>query len=138
MTRSIDIVLPWPPSVNHYWLILRKGKLAGQPIISDEGKAYRKAVERYVMLHCVPRLTGKLRMHMLACPPNRIRRDLDNLPKAVLDSLTKAEVYEDDSNIDDLHIVRGPLVKNGELRITITEIAGEATASGELFAGEAA
>lgn len=138
MTRKIEFVLPWPPSVNHYWFVLRKGKMAGQPIIGDEGKAYRKAVAECVREQRIPRLTGKLAVTMVANEPNRIRRDIDNLPKAVLDSLKKAGVYEDDFDIDDLHITRGRIVPKGELRITITEIPGAATSSGDLFSNGAA
>jgi crossover junction endodeoxyribonuclease RusA len=37
---------------------------------------------------------------MDAFPPDRRRRDLDNLLKALLDSIEHAGVYEDDSQID--------------------------------------
>lgn len=38
--------------------------------------------------------------------PDRRRRDLDNMPKALFDGLTHAGVWTDDSQIDDLRIVR--------------------------------
>ena len=27
MSRALTLKLPWPPSVNHYWLILRRRRL---------------------------------------------------------------------------------------------------------------
>lgn len=44
-----------------------------------------------------------------ACPPDRRQRDLDNLHKGVLDALAFACVFDDDSQVDDLRIVRGEL-----------------------------
>lgn len=138
MPRSIVLSLPWPPSVNHYWLVLRKGEMAGRVIISTEGQQYRKRVADIVVQQRVPieQLTGKIAVWIHALPPNRIRRDLDNLPKAVLDSLHHAGVIRDDSDIDDLRITRFGLRPPGELQIRITEIPGAATQSGELFREE--
>lgn len=136
MSRSIALSLPWPPSNNHYWLSLRKGRMAGRVIISTEGKQYRKAVADAILEQRVPVniLTGKLALWIHVLPPNNMRRDLDNLPKAVLDSLAHAGVFRDDSDIDDLRITRYAVRPGGELQIRITEIAGEATESGSLFA----
>ena len=138
MSQSIAFALPWPPSNNHYWLVLRKGKLAGQVIISTEGKQYRKAVADLVLEGRIPaqRLTGKLAVWIHVLPPNNLRRDLDNLPKAVLDSLSKAGVIRDDCDIDDLRITRFGNRTGGELQIRISEIPGKATVSGELFPKE--
>lgn len=135
MPRQVVLSLPWPPSVNHYWLSLRNGAMAGRVIISTEGKNYRKAVAAAVLEQRVPvrMLTGKLRLWIHVLPPNNIRRDLDNLPKAVLDSLRHAEVFQDDSDIDDLRITRYAVRKPGELQIRIEEIPGAATESGSLF-----
>jgi crossover junction endodeoxyribonuclease RusA len=127
--------LPWPPSMNHYWLSLRRGPMAGRVVISGDGKAYRKAVGQIVIAERVPRnrLTGKLAVYVVAFPPDRRARDLDNLWKAMLDSIRHAAVIVDDSEIDDLHVVRGPVRKDGEIVIEIREIQGGATVSGELF-----
>lgn len=138
MPREIALKLPWPPSVNHYWLVLRKGKMAGRVIISTEGQQYRRQVGYSVLEQRVPvrQLTGKLRVWIHARPPDNLRRDLDNLPKAVLDSLKHAGVFHDDFDIDDLRITRFAPRRPGVLEIRIAEIPGAATESGELFADE--
>ncbi len=53
---------------------------------------------------------------ILVYPPDRRARDLDNLGKALLDALTKAGVYGDDSQIDHLTFARR---KNGTQIIQI-------------------
>lgn len=65
------------------------------------------------------RLADRLALHIVAFPPDRRKRDLDNLPKGVLDTLTKAETWIDDSQIDDLRITRGHVVKGGMLHLYI-------------------
>ena len=53
-----------------------------------------------------PPAGGRIALCMDAFPPDRRRRDLDNLPKAVQDSLAHAGVYEDDSHYAELRIMR--------------------------------
>jgi crossover junction endodeoxyribonuclease RusA len=43
------------------------------------------------------RFDGPVRMYMLLSPPDRRRRDGDNLEKAIMDALVKAGVIRDDS-----------------------------------------
>jgi len=55
-------------------------------------------------------------------PPDRRKRDVDNILKALLDALTHAGVYEDDSFIDDLRVVRGAVIKGGYCRVVLSQI----------------
>ncbi|SFY16614.1 RusA family crossover junction endodeoxyribonuclease, partial [Azotobacter vinelandii] len=43
--------------------------------------------------------------------------------KCLCDSLTHAGLWGDDSQIDDLRIVRGPVVKGGKITVKVGEIA---------------
>jgi len=54
--------------------------------------------------------------------PDKRRRDLDNLPKALLDGLTHSGIWDDDSQIDDLRIMRGEIVKGGSVTVVIDEV----------------
>ena len=68
-------------------------------------------------------------MKILVNPPDRRRRDIDNLTKVPLDALTHAAVWEDDSQIDELYIRRDEIKKGGFITIQITELqAGERNA----------
>lgn len=120
---ALVLVLPWPPSVNHYWRHVVRGKFA-QVYISAEGKAYRSAVAVCVRAAGIAGpLAGKLSVELLATMPDMRTRDLDNLPKALLDALTHAGVYGDDSQIDRLVVARAGVASPGsvEVRIAILE-----------------
>ena len=58
---------------------------------------------------------------MDAFPPDRRRRDLDNLQKPLLDALQHAGVYEDDSQIDLLVSRRRELATPSRVQVEITE-----------------
>lgn len=111
------IELPWPPSVNHYWR--RQGN---RYFVSQEGKNYRDEV-LYLCHKLRGQFNAKDRLYMTieAYPPDKRRRDLDNILKSLLDSLQYAGVYEDDSQIDKLAITRQKeLIK--KVVVTITEL----------------
>jgi len=92
--------------------------------ISEKGRAYAKAVADQVMVQRIKRgMTCKLNVHIVAFPPDKRKRDLDNLFKAVLDSLTKAGVWIDDSQIDYLSIRRDATI-GGYLKVTIDDFHG--------------
>lgn len=98
----ISISLPWPPTANTYWR--RNG---GRYFISKRGQDYRnlvaKACYEFVGIFDA---TDRLRLKIKAYPPDRRKRDLDNLFKSVLDSIQAAGIYIDDYQIDKLSIER--------------------------------
>ena len=117
----IRLILPWPPSVNHYWR-----RWNGRTIISREGRAYREQVARAIRtLGADRRLAGRLAVEMLLFPPDRRRRDIDNLSKALLDSLQAGGVYRDDNQIFDLRIKRLDIIKGGLVEVAINDIEEE-------------
>jgi crossover junction endodeoxyribonuclease RusA len=112
--------LPYAPTLNTYW---RRGKFS--TYLSQVGRDYKKAVAEYVIENKVPKL-GDARMCMTLVIRPRSKRifDIDNLAKSVLDSLCDAGVYDDDSQVDELHILRGEPIKNGRIVVTIEVIDG--------------
>ena len=99
-TLTGDLVLPWPPSVNTYWRTFR-----GRMILSKFGRLYQTAVAEQVVTQSCPKFGDKnIKVTIAAYRPDKRRRDLDNLPKAVLDGMCSAGVYDDDSQIVDLRI----------------------------------
>ena len=112
----MEIVLPWPPSVNAYWRTFR-----GRMIISVAGREYRTAVAEQILLQrAAKHFTAPLKVTIEAWRPDRRKRDLDNLLKAALDSLAHAGVFEDDSQIVDLRIFWAAEI-GGMLKVTIEE-----------------
>jgi crossover junction endodeoxyribonuclease RusA len=114
----VNLTLPWPPSANTYWRHPTRGPLAGRHLISEKGRAYREAVAIQVraQLGAFKPHTGLVLVTVEAFVPDRRRRDLGNLDKALMDSLTHAGVWDDDSQIDDQRIYRAR-DKNGDLII---------------------
>ena len=100
--------IPFPPSVNTYWRHPNKGKLAGRHLISEKGRTYRKDVWHLITSLKLKKWVGPVCVQIYAYMPDKRRRDLDNILKACLDSLTYAGVWEDDYQIDELFIKRMP------------------------------
>lgn len=120
----IVLELPYPPTVNHYWRhTVEKGR--AKVYISAEGRAYRNAVWAAVLQSALSQRKapeGRLEVAISAYVPDRRPRDLDNINKALLDSLVHAKVFKDDSLIDKLTVERGPVVKGGKVRVFISKV----------------
>lgn len=115
----ISLSIPYPPSVNHYFIQRGKGK---GWCIGSKGIAYRNDVYHAVRTKRPPEpLTCRLHLKITAIMPDRRRRDLDNLMKAVQDSLQNAGIYQDDSQVDWLEVIRGPIHSPGRLQVEIRE-----------------
>ena len=117
MIEPLKLKMPWPPSVNHYWRYV-----GGRPMISREGRLFRTRVEMEMRLLRMTKLTGRLAVKLEFHPPDKRRRDIDNLTKGLLDALQHAGVYEDDSQIDRLELIRCAVRKGGETLISIVEM----------------
>jgi len=67
-------------------------------------------------------LEGPLKVYIKAFPPDKRRRDIDNICKQLIDSLEVAKVFVNDNQICDLHVVRCAVEKPGRVEVTIEEI----------------
>jgi len=119
--EMLEIVLPWPPSINHYF-----GYGENRVYLKAKGKEYRKAVLNQInaQLDSMETITKPVKVRVEAWMPDKRKRDLDNLCKALLDAITHAGVWEDDSQIDDLRIYRardeaGNLLIGGMVKVRI-------------------
>jgi crossover junction endodeoxyribonuclease RusA len=120
----IRLSLPWPPSANRIWRTPNKGPLAGRTMLSADGRQYRQAVQNTVInqLGTLPQIGARLKVSLVLNPPDRRKRDIDNSAKACLDAMMHAGVYRDDSQIDDLHIIRDEIISPGRVFATIEEL----------------
>lgn len=92
----LQLVLPWPPSVNGYWRTFR-----GRQIISKRGREYRERVREIVASQLPNWQAIDYRTQVLIdlFPPTLREYDVDNFRKAMYDALTHAGVLSDDSLI---------------------------------------
>lgn len=105
-------VLPWTPSMNHYW---RHNN--GCHHISKAGLDYRSEVVRIIQ-GATP-IKGRAALLVFAFPPDNRRRDLDNLLKGLQDALVHGGLLADDSDIDMLGVYRGAIHKPGGMVIAV-------------------
>lgn len=119
--QAVTIDLPWPPTANRYWR-----NVNGRMVLSREGRRYREAVDGLVWRLCregggVGFGESDLEVTIEAYPPDRRRRDLDNLLKPILDALQYAGMFDDDSQIVSLHIRKCSMASDGFVRIYISD-----------------
>ena len=111
------LYLPWPPTVNSYYSS-GHGKVK---YVSAKGRVFRDQVAQAINEQ-MPGLTyaEQLYVEIILHPPDRRTRDLDNYMKALLDALTLAGLWRDDSQIDQLSILRGEIApREGLTRLEI-------------------
>jgi crossover junction endodeoxyribonuclease RusA len=135
---SLAFSMPWPPTVNTYWRhTVRGGKKPkdGAPLkksfakvyLSKQGLRYQSDALGMLRAQKVPRgaLRGRLAVHVTAYPPDHRVRDLDNLCKGLFDALKHGGIIVDDGDIDDMHVVRGPVRSGGVLLLKLSELGTE-------------
>ena len=128
---KLTIFLPFPPTVNSYYVKTRNGVF-----ISQKGKGYTKAVSSILREQLPPEFTtldSSIRLTVVLNPPDKRVRDLDNYMKALLDSLKKAELWVDDSLIDQLFIYRGEVLAKDGRCVLIVDDEASPTISGRLL-----
>jgi crossover junction endodeoxyribonuclease RusA len=135
--KDIELVLPYPPSVNHYWghkAIRSKHTRRWQVVkyLSTRAKAFRVEVQARVFEQCgiPPKLRGRLAVIVNqhygprdeAHEHDGPRQDIDNCLKSLFDALEHASVYNNDSQIDELLVVRKRRAAIGRVEVIIKTI----------------
>lgn len=116
--NEYHLKLPWPPTNNTLFSVVN-----GRKIKSKKGRSFTEAViNQITKANQQFNLSGKLKIKIVANPPDLRKRDLDNLLKAPLDALTQSGVIADDSMFRSMSIDFGEKVQGGSLDITIWEI----------------
>ena len=116
---SVDVILdlPYPPTVNHYYR-----HVGNRVLISREGREYRRTIYSILFRAGTTVHLGDLKIHIDVHPPDRRRRDLDNILKALLDALESGNLYRNDSQISELSLKRFDRVENGKIIVYLWNI----------------
>ena len=112
--------LPLPPSINHYYRSIFKGKFP-QQIISKQGRAFRKRCMELLEGE-EPLGEGRYAVEMRLHAPDRRKRDLDNRVKPTLDALVHAGIIPDDERFDRVTIERGEVHRPGMILVHIARL----------------
>jgi len=117
----MKLTLPFPISVNSYYRHTRKGV-----VLSGRGRTFKIDVMACVLeqIGLKKSLEGRIIMTTVLYPPTKIARDIDNYLKSLCDSLEKAGVFLNDSQIDVHHVYRGHVVPKGRTEVEIKEVDG--------------
>lgn len=116
--------LPYPPSVNHYWVAgrkkLRNGKTIPCRYKSEKANAFIREV-KMIVGKCTP--SGqRLGIEVQVYPPDKRCRDIDNILKGVLDSLVSCGLMIDDEQIDDIRVIRCDKIQGGKINVRLFEL----------------
>lgn len=108
------LTLPFPPSTNTYYR-----NLEGRTVISKKGRQYRADVYAVPDVHRARLGAARLSVVVDLYPPDKRRRDVDNYNKGLLDALTAAGVWDDDSQVRRLTVEMHDAVKGGRCVVRI-------------------
>jgi len=115
----IELNLPFPISVNHYW-----GQRGNHRFVGKAGLAFRQEVKIRCLKRTQSLYNARLSVKVYLYPPDNRKRDLDNFAgKSLFDALEHAGVYENDSQIDELYIKRCEIVKGGACKVILKAIS---------------
>lgn len=121
--KEIRLELPFPPSLNTYWR-----KVGRRTLLSAKARAFRLAAVSIVVAGRAQGhvqkgpLEGNVMAELVLHPPDRRIRDIDNYAKGVLDALTHAGLWRDDSQVKTLHLSWGEILRGGKAVIRLMRI----------------
>jgi crossover junction endodeoxyribonuclease RusA len=108
--------LPYPPSVNSYW-----GFSGSRRYLTKKAVEFKKIVYTTVSTG-KPYGKARLSIHIKLSPPDKRVRDIDNCLKSLLDALCQAGMFDDDSQIDRIYLVRDQVIKFGKCVVILKRI----------------
>lgn len=115
----LELTLPLAPSMNRYWRAY-----AGRVILSKDGRRYRDdaVADVWQAIGKPKTMRGRIELHIVVHPRDRRSIDIDNRIKPTMDMLAHAGVYENDSQVDKLTVVRGAIIKGGLMQVWVSEL----------------
>ena len=119
----IELLLPYPPSANRNWRSAR-----GRQVLSPESKAFKATVmyiSKIERVKCTLKpVCVEIELHPKTKKNGGASKtvlDLDNCMKATLDAL-QGVAYENDRQIQEIHLKYGEPIAMGGVSIKIKEI----------------
>lgn len=118
--QDFCMILPLPVSNNAMYVPVN-----GRVVLSKTVREYYATMYNLLQGEGIVPLEGRLCVELWIHEPDKRRRDINNMTKSLFDALQRCKVYHDDSQIDETHIYRADIVKDGEIKVFITKIKDE-------------
>jgi len=126
------ITVPWPPSINHYFVELvlpaKNGRKARvMKVVGAAGKKFRQTIAQKALVQQWQKWgSARLMVHVSLHAAKNYRYDVDNYAKSLIDALQYINLFDNDNQIDKLVIERGEKAPpKGCAVVTISEIKPE-------------
>lgn len=122
------MALPMPPSANAAWdyrVVFSKKAKRWMAIKyqTHEYKAYIEEIGWRITAAKARHWTeNRLRVQIAVCFNDKREQDVDNRVKPLLDALAAAQLFKNDSQIDEVEARRGPEVRGGSVLVSVWEI----------------
>jgi crossover junction endodeoxyribonuclease RusA len=118
MHPDIILAIPYPPSVNTYW-----GFKGSRRFLTKKAVLFKEQVlVSFKLSNQVGFSNSRISLEISVFPPDKRVRDIDNILKPLLDALTQAGVFDDDGQVDSIHLVRGELFTGGKCIVKVSAI----------------
>ena len=112
---TINLLIPYPPSVNTYW-----GFHGHRRFLTPKANQFKEDVAQVVSQQPIYSLgLSRLEISITLYPTDKRVRDIDTSIKSCLDALVATKLFDDDSQVDVLLILRGEQKKGGQALVTI-------------------
>jgi crossover junction endodeoxyribonuclease RusA len=111
---SLHLNLPYPPSVNTYW-----GFHGHRRFLTNKANDFKSRVAHAVSLTDIRFGNARLQITVALHAPDKRVRDIDNVVKPLLDALVDARLFDDDSQVDLITIMRKQPIKGGTSEVSI-------------------
>jgi crossover junction endodeoxyribonuclease RusA len=118
MVAAMEFYLPYPPTANN--LFVNAGQRGR--VRSKKYEVWRKLAGWKIKEQKVKPVPGLVQLEIYAVAPDKRKRDVANLEKAVADVLVTMGVIEDDSKI--MRNVQEWATGNGECLVVVTPFTG--------------
>lgn len=114
------ITIPYPPSVNTYW-----GFQGHRRFLTEKAQAFKREVQAAVLSQPIRFGNAPLYLAISVSPPDKRKRDIDNILKPTIDALMMAGLFADDSQIELLVVARAAICKGGKAIVVVSESEGK-------------
>lgn len=120
--RDLEFTIPYPPSVNKYWKPRQPTSYSSKRFyVNPKVIKFKHEVALIKIIHKIQKIPKeKLLLELQIYPPDKRKRDTDNLGKAICDALQDAGIFDDDFQVEILLMQRNEVLKPGKVDVKIS------------------